>query len=430
MSQDGLNDGRAYLSPALKVLSGGKIDIVDFARNEAAPGLKVLERYAVVPSLRNPRALLPLDASNSAWAAILLQHATGAASPIARAAARTLRVASRFGLMPLLLRNQVSVVTDGLNLIETPLHSFLGDLLGRKDFVTSLRIAPRRPNGKPVVQAVAHDGTVLAYGKFGWEKLTQRLIRHEANVLKELAPLTRGMPLRVPAVLHSGHWCGLESLVLAPLSGMGKNPRTSTDVPVGAAVALAGLDTRIVQRLGDSAFWQRTISQVSQVAPLFDDRSREVVLAACSIISEQWGDVEVPMGRNHGDWIPPNIALRDDGAFNVWDWERSERDVPLGVDTMQFILFVELQRRNSARILARRVTASGQDALARHGLEPQTTGLLSILSLLRSVLWYGEARAAGREQGANTRLIQVLETLVDQSRAGSSPQSAFKTLRR
>jgi hypothetical protein len=427
MSQDRLDDAIADLGPAHKVLSGGRIEILNFARNGAAPESKVLERYAVVPSLANPRVLLPLDASNRAWTAILRQHATGAASPIARAAARTLGVMSRFGLMPLLLRNQVSVVTDGFNLTETPLHGFLGDLLGRKDFVTSLRIAPRRPNGKPVVQAVAHNGTVLAYAKFGWEDLTQRLIRHEADVLNELATLTRGMPLRVPAVLHSGRWCGLEALVLAPLPGMGKTPRSSTDVPIGAAVALAGLGTRVVQRLGDSAFWRRTISQVVEVAPLFDDKSREVVLAACSTISDRWGDTEVPMGRNHGDWIPPNISIRDDGAFNVWDWERSEHDVPLGIDTMQFILFVELQRRCPTWIMARRIGAFGQAALARHGLEPQMTNLLSMLTLLRSVLWYGEARAAGREQGANTGLIRILETLVDQSRAGSSRQPVYKT---
>jgi hypothetical protein len=94
---------------------------------------------------------------------------------------------------------------------------------------------------------------------------------------------------------------------------------------------------------------------------------------------------------------------------------------------MQFILFVELQRRCPTWIMARRVGAFGQAALARHGLEPQMTNLLSMLTLLRSVLWYGEARAAGREQGANTGLIRILETLVDQSRAGSSRQSVHNT---
>jgi len=319
-------------------------------------------------------------------------------------------------------------MADREDFTETPLHQFLGEVLGRKDFVTGLRLAPGRPNGKPVVQAVAHNGTVLAYAKFGWEGLTQRLIRHEAKVLGELAPLTRGMPLRVPAVLHSGEWCGLEALVLAPLSCMGRTPRSSTEVPIGASVALAGLDARTVQRLGDSAFWRRTTSQMAHVAPLLPNRTREVMLAACAVIEDWWGDIEVPMGRNHGDWIPPNISIRTDGAFNVWDWERSGRDVPLGIDTMQFILFVESLRRKPGRTLAGRVNTYGQAALSRHGLDPRTSVLLSVLSLLGSILWYGEARAAGREQEEDSRFIGTLELLIEDSRPRAATRPAARPL--
>jgi len=144
------------------------------------------------------------------------------------------------------------------------------------------------------------------------------------------------------------------------------------------------------------------------------------MLAACAVIEDWWGDIEVPMGRNHGDWIPPNISIRTDGAFNVWDWERSGRDVPLGIDTMQFILFVESLRRKPGRTLAGRVNTYGQAALSRHGLDPRTSGLLSVLSLLGSILWYGEARAAGREQEEDSRFIGTLELLIDPCQGANS----------
>src|SRR3546814_14552021 len=94
-----------------------------------------------------------------------------------------------------------------------------------------MRVAPRRPNGKPVVQAIANDGTVLAYAKFGWETLTRQLVRHEAEALDDLAGLTKGTLLRVPRVLFSGAWRGLEVIVLDPLVGQRLWIRSVSDMP-------------------------------------------------------------------------------------------------------------------------------------------------------------------------------------------------------
>jgi len=139
-------------------------------------------------------------------------------------------------LMQPMLRHRLAIITTADNLAETPLHAFLSTILGRSDFVTSLRLAPGRPNSKPVVQAVAHDGSVLGYAKFGWEKLTCRLMRHEAVVLRDLRLLTQGSAFRVPEVIHAGEWQGLETVVLAPLDCKGRTPRAFADLPVAASV--------------------------------------------------------------------------------------------------------------------------------------------------------------------------------------------------
>lgn len=408
-------DKFANLDSALQVLGGGSSQV------RLEPGCRkadplAIECYAAVPSFADPRALLPLNATAPAWRAVLGQHTAGAANPMARAAARLLRLASPIGVRSLLLRDRLSVVADCDDRVETPLHQFLGEVLGRKDFVTSFRLAPFRPNGKPVVQAVARNGTVLAYAKFGWEGLTRQLIRHEATVLGELAPLTRGMPLKVPAVLYSGEWHGLEALVLSSLSCMRRTPRSSADVPIAASVALAGLSARVVQQIGASAFWRRTASQMAQVAPLLSDRARQITLEACAAVEDHWGDFDLPTGHSHGDWIPPNMSIRTDGAFNVWDWEHGGRDVPLGIDAMQFILFVELRRRAPDRTLAGRLQAYGEAALSRHGLDPRTSVLLMVLSLLGSILWFGQARAVGRQEKEDDRFTRALEVIVDPCR--------------
>ena len=397
------------LQPALRVLSGGRPGRLRLAMAGQDAGLPALERYAAVPSLADPRVLLPLDATQAAWRAVLAQHAAGAANPAARLAARALSFAAP-GWGSLLLRDRVTVAALRGDLAETPLHRFLADVLGRDDFVTSLRLAPGRPNGKPVAQAVAPDGTVLAYAKFGWEDLTRRLIKREAAVLAELAPRASGLPLKLPPVLHAGAWGDLETLVLAPLSCMGRTPRSPARVPVGACVALAALGPRSVGRLGESPFWRRTAAEAAEVAPALSQHARHATLEACRLVEARWGDAELVFGQSHGDFIPPNISVRRDGAFNVWDWERSAADVPLGVDAMQFILFLELRR--SPRRLGEPLLSYARKALTEHGLDPTHAPVLLALSLLRSILWFGEAHAAGRAGEEDGRFTAALEAIL------------------
>ena len=358
------------LHAALRVLAGGDVERLKLVREARATTGRVIERYAAVPSLADPRALLPMDAAPAVLRAALGQHIAGAASPVARAAARLLRLASGLGLARPLLQGRLSVVAPADDLVETPLHEFLSEVLGQDEFVTSLRLAPRRPNGKPVVQVVARNGRVLAYAKFGWEKLTRRLICHEASVLAELAALPRESVLQVPRIIYSGEWHNLETLVMAPLEGTGRTPRSSASVPVAASVALAGVRPGVVERFGDSAFCRRTLSRIGQFAPLLSEDARHVILDARRTIETRWGDVELPTGQVHGDWIPPNMLLRPKGRFSVWDWERSMSDAPLGIDTVQFILYFELHRRQSYRSLYSRVKRYGETALVRHGLDP------------------------------------------------------------
>ena len=401
-------DDDLALRSALQVLTGGDTQRFKFARSVRGRTARAIERYAAVPSLADPRALLPLDAAPAALRTALSQHCTGAGSAIARGTARLLRLASGIGLAQPLFRGRLSVVAQSDTLHETPLHEFLRDVLGQSDFVTSLRLAPGRPNGKPVVQIVAQDGHVLAYAKFGWEPLTRRLIHHEANVLRELSPLTRGTVLQLPTVLYAGDWCGLETLVLAPLEGTGEPPRSCAEVPVAASVALSSIRPSTLERLGDSTFWRRTVARVTRLAPYLPETARQTILEARWAVESRWGNIRLPTGQVHGDWIPPNMLISSDGKFNIWDWERSQSDVALGIDTAQFLLYLEMRRHQPYRRLVSRVKRYGEIALDRHGLDPTTLLPLLALSLLETVLWFGEAKEAGREGQESTPFVRTL----------------------
>jgi hypothetical protein len=366
----------------------------------------------VVPSFLNPRVLLPLDGTGAALGAALAQHVAGAASPFVRAAARGLQLANRVGLARPFLRDRLTIAAAGPGRHETQLHEFLSDVLGRGDFVTSMRIAPRRPNGKPVVQVIADDGTVLAYAKFGWEKLTRQLVRHEAQVLGELVSRTKGTPLRVPRVLFSGAWRGIEAVVLAPLAGQRLRLRSVSDMPVDAAIALAELRPRSRAELGDSAFWRKSAAQFDRIMPALDEPDRDILARARDQIEAQWGGVCLPMGQCHGDWIPPNMSVTPDGAYNVWDWELSDSNVPLGIDAMHFILHLELRGGRSAPATADRLCRFGRHVLFHMGLDPKRTPLLVALNLLRMIILYGEARCVAQAKDGDRRYIRVLQAVV------------------
>lgn len=409
---------RGYLTPALLVLAGGEPGMLAFSTGNKVPGQTVIGRFAAVPSIANPRALVPLDGSRQALSRILAQYAAGAASPMSRLAGKLVALACSAGLAPLVLRSRLGLVAADPETKASPLHRFLSGILGRSDFTISLRLAPGRPNSKPVVQAVAADGSLLAYAKFGLDPLTKRLVRREGEVLAELAPLCSGTVVHIPAVLHRGPWNSLEALVVSPLVGKGLMPRTVREVPAKIAEVVAGLRPRQQARLGTCACWQRMREQAKDCIPALGPQAGNTVARAMDWVEKQWGLETVAIGQSHGDWIPPNISVLADGNCNIWDWERGDADVPLGADTLQFVSFVEMRRPMAGKPLAERVIAAGGEALARQGLPRQQAHMLMAFSLIRSLLWFGEARFEGRTADVDQSFVKALESCMQTSATG------------
>jgi hypothetical protein len=152
------------------------------------------------------------------------------------------------------------------------------------------------------------------------------------------------------------------------------------------------------------------------IAPLLPAPARDLALEALHSVEARWADAEVRMGRIHGDWIPPNIRIGQDGRFNVYDWERSVTPAPLGVDSIQFILYLELLRRRPDLTIDGRLGRCGREALSRQGVDPNQVTLLALLSLLETILWFGEARQAGREQEHDVRFAGALAAILQQRR--------------
>jgi len=113
----------------------------------------------------------------------------------------------------------------------------------------------------------------------------------------------------------------------------------------------------------------------------------------------------ITFGACHGDWTAWNMAIVGRRAL-VWDWERYERDVPLGFDELHFTFMPMLQSDDPG--------AAGLDLirlapriLQRVGVDPEDAKEICVLYLLDIGIRYLADRQseAGARGGDVTRWL-------------------------
>jgi hypothetical protein len=202
------------------------------------------------------------------------------------------------------------------------IEQHLAAVLGRPVRVGVL-LGPPRANLKPVLQAFAPDGTVLAFAKVATSSVTVPLLRTEAAALEHLA--REPVPgVRSPALLDLSTWRDLPVLMqeALPSAQSGLQPTVLPASALAAIMASRGLRRTT---LGGSAFW----TQVGDVGPASWHgldvsvmvRLRDALDPAADCLFGAW----------HGDFGPWNAA-RGSSGLDVWDWERFDADVPAGLD--------------------------------------------------------------------------------------------------
>jgi hypothetical protein len=284
----------------------------------------------VVPSLRNPRLLVPAGRRASA-AAVGRYGQPG--SLRARAAARGLAWALASGTGRVLLRDRLSIaVPAGAPSIE----AYLGGLLGL-DVQLSVHLGAARANRKPVLQLLTAAGETVAFAKVGTNPLTVGLVRDEREALDRVSA-ARLTAVTVPAVRHLGRWQGLEILVLSALPVW----RPRRELPGGRLTAAMAEVARVAggtsERLADSGYWRRLRARLDAAPPSADQQELLRLLAG---LGTRAGERELTFGSWHGDWTPWNMASTEDGLL-LWDWERFAVGVPVGFDALHYWLQAEV----------------------------------------------------------------------------------------
>jgi len=254
-------------------------------------------------------------------------------------------------------------------------------------------LGPPRANAKPVLRIFDDTGRTIAFGKVGHTDLAGALVRHEHQVLQDLrgAGFTH---LEPPKVLHCGSWRGMDVLLLEAL-GSSDRAEPSWELPASAMYELAEHAGVTSAAVGDSSYLHRLRERGAALPPA------SPVHGCLEVVTRRTAHTQVSFGRWHGDWAPWNMGSGSD-PVPLWDWERSQVDVPLGFDVVHFILQEEFKDRAGARAAVSAVRERSSAVLSR---------------------WYGD-----REQVDATVLLYLCEILTRYvADGGADPAPALRT---
>ncbi len=220
------------------------------------------------------------------------------------------------------------------------LQSHLGDVLGERVSV-SVGIGSVRANRKPVLGVFDRQGRAVAYVKVGDSPVATANVRREADALATVGARTWAV-LEPPALLHSGSWNGMHVLVISALSSSPWQGRKSEwRIPDAAMAELAGAFDKGPMALAETPMWRRCLGALDL---LFDQEMQTKLASALDRVADGVGDRSVQVGAWHGDFTPWNMARRR-GRVQLWDWERFETGVPVGLDRMHYAVNVMTRRR-------------------------------------------------------------------------------------
>lgn len=287
-------------------------------------------RLAAVPNPRHPRLLVPAASPRAAAAALMrFSSALGPRDVAARTGYAALLRAGLGRRLPGV------VAAEGPSSLRTHLASVLGEPVE-----VSLGLGTARANRKPVLEVFDRRGRRLAFAKVGTTAPTRGHVDAEAEALRRLAGADLPAGLLVPRLIAHDTWQGCSVLLMTGLPSAPSWRRDAGRVPAREADALARAFAEPALPLPSTPWWD-TLSPPTDGATATTARQR-AALADLADLDERLDD-PLDRGAWHGDWTPWNQSRTRHGLA-LWDWERFETGVPVGLDRCHYAVNAAVRR--------------------------------------------------------------------------------------
>jgi len=281
------------------------------------------QAFVVLPSARRPKLLAPLNPRRLAGEAVWRPSA--ADRPMKSVGRRIVAMAAGSRVGPVLFRDRVTIHQP--DPMDGSIVGYLTEAVG-EPVTVCLSLGSVRANRKPVLQVHTTAGRLIGYAKVGISDLTIGLVRAEADALDGLARQSF-REFSHPLPLWRGCWRGLEVLLVSPLPRQAGGP---SEPPTAAMRELASHAGTTRLPLGRSAWLRRLGDRFESIT---HDGWRRRLRSLHEALAARHGATTLTFGAWHGDWGPWNMSWLG-GISQVWDWERYDRGVPVGLDAVHY----------------------------------------------------------------------------------------------
>lgn len=346
--------------------------------------------FTVLPNLRHPRLVVPTRTVRAAGAA-LRQYNDGM-SQVARI--RKAAIGAAFGVgLGRVVGNRLHVIPGTDPTTASLLAGQLEDLFGKGHLEIAVFFGEQlRPNRKPVLQVMTERGDVLGYVKVGWNTLTKRLVANEAEALRSMAE-TPPAAFRVPRLLGEASVGDLRITVVSAFPHrLLRRGALGAAAPYAAAREIASRGGTETHTLAGSDY-ERILRR--RIASIPDIGRQEHLSRLFDLVQREDADATLTFGSWHGDWTPWNMSRTRSGLV-VWDWERSGRPVPVGLDAIHHrFQFRWRGGRESVVAAGSAARTEASDTLVRLGVSEANQEVLLRLYLLELMFRFEEGRDAG-----------------------------------
>jgi len=364
-----------------------------------------------VISLKDGRGyLVPLTSHRGATSALSLYNAQSVKAQLAK---KMLSIGLQLGFAQVFLpkiRFAICRKTPNAERKQTFLLEYIKEILGRQDITFGISLGTPGPYRKPVIQVITSDGKILGYVKVGWNEATNKLVRHEVQVLETLAQLSP-LSFLIPRVLYNGYWEGRFLCIQSAPEGTQQESSTKLSaIHFDVLKELAAFKVNQIP-LQKSNFWITLRQRIEHVPNAYYRGVLKQGIMALESRLER--DAFLPFHFRHGDFAPWNTKWVD-GRLFIFDWEYASDEAPPAWDLFHFLVqsMLLLQKLPAGRIY--RAFQKGQVSwywvesfLKILGLDSEWVKPLLLIYLLDVVSFYVT------EGNENFHLWRQLSTLVN-----------------
>lgn len=293
----------------------------------ASEGYVHQHRFAVLPSRKNARWLLPLTSKTGTFDGFELYQPFSTGARMMKSLVLLVRATGWDGWV----QDEVLLASRSL----LPIERLASEITGENQLVFTLSLGTPGAFQKLTVQVMRPDGVMLGYVKMPLTAAAGERLSNEAEFLQKLAEFPN-MRSRAPRLLFGGSWNGNNILFESPVEGA-SGPARFTKFHKDFLVNLHSCRTAV---LTGQAVLHRTAQTWEIVASRMGTKWQGLAHEALRIAGRELNGSLIPCGITHGDFAPWNLRTHEGDLF-AFDWESATWGAPNVWDQFHFITQTE-----------------------------------------------------------------------------------------